>query len=97
MPIAYMILELQSGVCSSLLHRSVWLLPPIAASEWKYFLLFYIPVTLYGILPDKLYIHALILTKAIRLLLSSRISEESLQLAQKLLKKFCKLNEEYYG
>lgn len=34
----------------------------------------------------------MILAKAIRLLLSNRISEESLQLAQKLLTKFCKLN-----
>ena len=69
----------------------------ILASEWKYFLLFYIPVTLYGILLDKLYVHVLILTKAVRILLSNRISEGSLQLAQKLLMKFCKLNEEYYG
>ena len=65
-----------------------------AASEWKQFLLFYIPVTLYGILLDKFYVHALILTKAIRILLSNRISESSLQMAEKLLKK---LNEEYYG
>ena len=68
-----------------------------AASEWKHFLLFYIPVTLYGVLPDQFYVHALILTKAVRILLSNRISEDSLQLADKLLKKFCKLNEEYYG
>lgn len=69
----------------------------LTASEWKYFLLFYIPVTLYGVLLDKLYVHALILTKAVRILLSNRISEGGLQLAQKLLKKFCKLNKEYYG
>ena len=33
----------------------------------------------------------MILAKVIRLLLSNRISKESLQLAQKLLTKFCKL------
>ena len=40
-----------------------------AASEWKYFLLYYIPVTLCGILLDALYVHILLLVKAIRLLL----------------------------
>lgn len=45
----------------------------------------------------QLYVHAMILTKAVRILLSNRISEGNLQLAEKLLKKFCKLNEEYYG
>lgn len=50
---------------------------------------------LYGILLDQL--HVMIFAKVIHLLLSNKISEESLQLAQKLLTKFCKLTEEYYG
>ena len=67
-----------------------------AASEWKYFLLFYIPVTLYGILLDTLYVYILLLVKTIRLLLGSRMSKD-VETAEKLLKKFCKLMEEYYG
>ena len=58
-----------------------------AASEWKY-LLYYIPVTLYGILLDALYVHILLLVKAIRLLLGSRVSKDDVEIAEKLLKKF---------
>ena len=68
-----------------------------AASEWKYFLLYYIPVTLYGILLDALYVHILLLVKAIRLLLGSKVSNDDVETAEKLLKKFSKLVEEYYG
>ena len=59
--------------------------------------MFYAPVTLYGILIDALYIHIMLLVKAIRLLLGGRISKSDIELAEKLLKKFCKLMEEYYG
>jgi len=66
-------------------------------SEWKYFLLYYIPAGLYGILPDKYYVHVFLLIKSIWILLSHYISEEGLQLAEKLLKKFCFLQEHHYG
>ena len=52
---------------------------------------------MYGILPDKYYVHMLLLSKAIRILLDEYISEDRLKLAEKLLKKFYKLLEEYYG
>ena len=54
-----------------------------AASEWKYFLLYYIPVTLYGILLDALYVHILLLVKAIRLLLGSRVLKDDVEIAEK--------------
>lgn len=55
------------------------------------------PTTLVGILPDKFYIHALLLAKSVRTLLGTCITEEDLLLAEKLLKNFCQLQEEYYG
>jgi hypothetical protein len=86
-------------MCSSHFYSTypALLLSSNTASEWKYFLLYYIPVTLYGILLDVLYVHILLLVKAIRLLLGSRVSKEDIEVAEKLLKKFCKLMEEYYG
>ena len=68
-----------------------------SASEWKSFLFFYVPATLHKILLDKYYVHAFLLVKAIRILLSTSISKERLKLAESLLKQFCKLMEEYYG
>ena len=67
------------------------------ASEWRSFLLYYIPTTLFGILPNKYYLHAILLTKALRILLADSISTDNVQLAQKLLMKFCRLYEDYYG
>ena len=67
------------------------------ASEWKSFLLYYIPVSLYGILPMKYYIHVFLLIKAIRILLSESIQRKELKVADHLLSKFCKLMEQYYG
>lgn len=48
----------------------------IIASEWKNFLLFYIPAVLPGILPDKFLAHVFLLIKSIRIMLSSEIIEE---------------------
>ena len=67
------------------------------ASEWKSFLLYLVPATLNNILPDQYYVHVFLLIKAVRILLSDSISEEELKLAEKLLKKFCTLFEDYYG
>lgn len=67
------------------------------ASEWKSFLLYLVPATLNGILHDKFYLHAMLLVKPIRILLANRISQEGLLHANKLLKKFCALVEDYYG
>lgn len=67
------------------------------ASEWKSFLLFYIPATLYDVLHMKYYAHVFLLIKAIRILLSEYIEHKNLALADQLLTKFCKLMEQYYG
>ena len=69
----------------------------VIASEWKSFLLFYVPVTLHGILSDKYYIHALLLVKSLRILLADSITKEDLKKAHNMLKKFCELMEKYYG
>ena len=69
----------------------------IIASEWKNFLLFYIPAVLPGILPDKFLAHVFLLIKSIRIMLSSEIIEEDLNLCDTLLEKFNILFENYYG
>jgi len=58
---------------------------------------FYVPATLHGILGDKYYIHAFLLIKAMRILLADEISQTHLALAEKMIKKFCELMEQYYG
>ena len=67
------------------------------ASEWKLFLLFYIPAALFGVLPMKYYAHVFLLIKAVRILLNECIEDRSLVLADQLLTKFSKLMEQYYG
>ena len=54
-------------------------------------------VTLFGLLPDKYYVHCLLLIKGIQVLLADCISLKEVQQAENLLKKFCKLFEKYYG
>jgi len=71
--------------------------PYFAASEWKSFLVFYIPVVLFNILPMKYYVHVFLLIKAIRILLGECIEMSELKLAEQLLLKFCYLMEQYYG
>lgn len=60
-------------------------------------MLFVVPATLNSVLPDKYFVHAFLLIKSLRILLANDITEESLQLTEKLLTKFCKLMEDYYG
>ena len=52
-----------------------------------------------GILLEKYYIHVFLLIKSIRiiLLLADQITEVGVKLAEKLLKMFCQLFENYYG
>lgn len=66
------------------------------ATEFRSFLLYY-PVILYGILPDHLVAHLLLLSKAMRILLWESISQLDLNLAQELLDLFGKVNKKYYG
>lgn len=66
------------------------------ASECRTFLLYYLPI-LQGILPDKFLAHALLLSKAIRLLLSDCITPMDLEGAEHLLVLFWRLTEKYYG
>ena len=67
------------------------------ASEWKAFLVYYAPATLHGILPDEYYLHFMLLVKAIRILLCDHIPRAKLVIAERLLKKFYKRQEQYYG
>jgi len=67
------------------------------ASEWKSFLVFYLPVVLFEILPMKYYVHVFLLIKATRTLLGECIEISQLKLAEQLLLKFCQLMEQYYG
>lgn len=52
---------------------------------------------LQGILPDKYFAHALLLSKAIRVLLSDSISLSDCSVAERLLCLFWELNEQLYG
>lgn len=67
------------------------------ASEWKSFLLYYIPVALHGILPMKYFLHVFLLIKALRIVLSESIEKNKLKLADSLFSKFYSLMEIYYG
>ena len=60
------------------------------------FLLYYLPL-LHGILPDKFLGHALLLSKALRLLLADEVSHADIEIADKLLCLYWRLTEEYYG
>ena len=66
------------------------------ATECRTFLLYYLPI-LHGILPDKFLAHALLLSKAIRILLSDEISHGDIKIAENLLRLFWRLTENYYG
>ena len=67
-----------------------------AATECRTVLLYYLPI-LRGILPDKFLAHALLLSKAIRILLSDSITATDLEGAEHLLVLFWRLLEQYYG
>jgi hypothetical protein len=66
------------------------------ATECRTFLLYYLPL-LHGILPDKYLVHALLLSKAMRLLLADEISQADIEIAENLLGLYWRLTEEYYG
>ena len=61
------------------------------------FLLYYLPSALHGILPDKYLVHALLLSKALRLLLQSDINHGDLRVAKRCLCLFWKYTELFYG
>ena len=61
------------------------------------FLLYYVPVTLCGILPDKYYVHVMLLVKAVRILLATKVCVKLIDVAENVLQRFCKLMEEHYG
>ena len=67
-----------------------------AATECRTFLLYYLPI-LHGLLPDKYLAHALVLSKAIRILLSDHITPMDLEGAESLLLLFWRLTETFYG
>ena len=103
-------IHLSSNITHSITERKYWKgyllsnmcicivnFPFYVASEWRSVLLHYTPIALWKILPDKYYVHAIMLTKAIRILLSNSISRDAIKLADKLIKKFCSHYEEFYG
>ena len=65
----------------------------LTATESRTFLLYYTPI-LYGILPHKFLAHALLLSKATRILLSDGLSPRDISLSEQL---FWSLTERYYG
>ena len=67
------------------------------ASECRTFLLYYIPTVLVGILPDDYVVHALLLSKAIRLLLSEHVTIRDIEVSQEMLDLFWRLMETLYG
>ena len=66
------------------------------ATECRTFILYYLPI-LHGILPDQYLAHALLLTKAMRILLQDEISYAEIEIAENLLRLFWRLTEDYYG
>ena len=68
----------------------------LPATECRTFLLYYLPV-LSGILPDRYLAHALLLSKALRLLLGDQVSLADIDISENLLMLFWRLTEEYYG
>lgn len=66
------------------------------ATECRTFLLYYLPL-LCGILPDKYLAHALLLSKAMRLLLGDQLSHADIEIAENLLRLFWRLTEKLYG
>ena len=68
-----------------------------AAQECRNFLLYYIPATLSGILPDKYYAHTLLLVKSMRILLANSITQDDLEVAHEFIELYTILYEEYYG
>ena len=65
------------------------------ATECRTFLLYYLPL-LAGILPDMYLAHALLLSKAIRLLLGDRLSQADIDIAENMLQLFWRLTEQFY-
>lgn len=82
--------------CTLVMYWNIFPLP-LSASECKLFLLYYMPFALIGILPDKFLCHALILSKAIRLLVGDAGSHADIEIAEELLRLFWRLTEKYYG
>ena len=67
-----------------------------SATECRTFWLYYLPL-LCGILPDQYLAHALLLSKAMRLLLGDQVSHADIEIAENLLQLFWRLTEEFYG
>lgn len=66
------------------------------ATESRTFLLYYLPL-LCGILPDQYLAHALLLSKAMRVLLGDQLSHADIEIAENVLRLFWRLTEKFYG
>lgn len=76
----------------SVLQRAYW-----KGSEWHWWLLLYSPVVLFGILPQRFYLHFLLLVEAVFLLTNSSISRRDVNRAHTCLSQFVYRFEELYG
>eukprot|EP00732_Lithocolla_globosa_P003900 Lithocolla_globosa_v1_NODE_3326_length_1698_cov_8.685332.p2 type:complete len:184 gc:universal NODE_3326_length_1698_cov_8.685332:1498-947(-) len=67
------------------------------AVEVKYWLLVYVPIILNGILPSDLFVHLMMFISALWILLGTRITQDDLEKANRLLVMFYFCFEKFYG
>ena len=66
----------------------------LSAQECRNFLLYYVPATLSGILPDK---YLVLLAKSVRIRLGMHITRSDHEVAKQFIELYVMLYEEYYG
>ncbi|XP_074095725.1 uncharacterized protein LOC141525232 [Cotesia typhae] len=75
-----------------LTERDMW-----KATEWRSWLLFYSVICLKGILPQKYVNHLALLVEAVCILLSNKITNDDLKIAETLIIKYVIYYQEYFG
>lgn len=79
------------------LPRSITDLAHYKAAEFKTFMLYYSLPCLWGLLPDELFYHYMLLVQLAHTLLSNRISQEQLDQCRKMAMHFCINVSVFYG
>ena len=80
----------------SIIHQQ-FTLSSFSASEWQYWLLFYLIPVLHGVLSTPHYLHFCALVCGIALLFGDKITENELVKAEVLLFEFCRHAGDLYG
>ena len=80
----------------SIVHQQ-FTLSSFSASEWQYWLLFYLIPVLHGVLSTPYYLHFCALVCGIALLFGDKITENELVKAEVLLFEFCRHAGDLYG